>query len=794
MKYLSLLVFTLAATILLHAQSPIPYSRVKIYLNGENQLAQLAALGLETDHGDYAPGKYFSSDFSQQEIDLLAQAGWDFEVLIPDVSSWYVEHAWDPKTDERTIECDNASWNTTAWETPAHFTYGSMSGYYTYQEMLDILDQMTALYPDLVTQRDTIPGFHTHDGHPLYWVKLSDNPQADEAEPEALFTALHHAREPMSLSQLIFFMWHMLEGYGTDPEITYLVDETEMYFIPCLNPDGYLYNEFTNPQGGGLWRKNRRFNAEDGSFGVDLNRNYALGWGYDDNGSSPVPSSVVYRGPSPLSEPETQAAAAFCQGRDFQIALNYHSYGNLLIYPWGYLDTESADSAAFRSFAQALTRENSFVAGTGTETVGYVSNGCSDDWMYGETAIFSMTPEVGPGNMGFWPQVSEIVPLCKSTLLQNRTALHLLLTYGLVTDQSPWVISAPEGELAVNFKRYGLKAGPIEVSLQGLGSEVLSVSGPLSFDLAPFQSSAGAFSYQLDPAIIAGTQLDFLLTIDNGSVSWTDTLHKIYQPGPEVYWEDASENSNIWVINENWGWTNEHYKSAPRSWTDSPGMNYMANANNILLSQTFVIDSAESAVLSFWARWDIENNFDYVQFQAVDQNENLLAPLCGRYTNSGTGNFQPTDEPLYDGSMGDWVEEVIDLSEYIGQPIRIRIVLASDQGLQKDGFYFDDMQLLGFSTPETVSEHHRPVSAPPAFSIAPNPAPEQFTIQLAPSLAEQKALFVLTDLSGKRLLEVPLTGSGQTFSTKGLPAGLYTCFVISGNYWLGAEKLLVPGR
>ncbi|MBK6621802.1 MAG: immune inhibitor A [Saprospirales bacterium] len=747
---------------------------------------------MEIDHGDYAPGKYFSSDFSQEEIDLLTQNGWDFEVLIPDVSAWYAEHAWDQPLDQRDLECDNEAWGPTPWATPTQFTYGSMAGYYTYQEMLDILDQMAALYPNLITQRDTIPGFHTHDGHPLYWVKLSDNPQSDEAEPEALFTALHHAREPMSLSQLIFFMWHMLEGYGVNPEITYLIDETELYFIPCLNPDGYLYNEFTNPQGGGLWRKNRRFNTEDGSFGVDLNRNYGLGWGYDDTGSSPTPSSQVYRGPAAFSEPESQAAAAFCNSHDFQLALNYHSFGNLLIYPWAYIDTPCEDSTAFRGLAQALTRENFFLAGTGTETVGYVSNGSADDWMYGEAAVFSMTPEVGPGNQGFWPQAVYIEPQCKSTLLQNRTALHLLLVYGLAKDQSPWIITETEGELAYSFHRYGLKDGPLEVSLTGLNPYILSTSASQTHDLGQFESFQGAFSYQIDPATPVGTELNFLLTVDNGSISWSDTLRKIYQPGAGYVWEDASEEPDTWVSNPSWDWTTEHFKSPPRSWTDSPDENYPPNAFQDLVSETFLIDSVESVALNFWARWDIENNFDYVQFQALTPDETLLAPLCGRYTNSGTGNFQPNEEPLYDGFKGEWVEEVIDLSEYIGQPIRIRIVLRSDLGLQKDGFYIDDMKLLSFSTPETTRVKHLEFSSSPAFSIVPNPSPGHFLIELKNlTVSDFPAVLTISDLHGKKYREIEVLEWAQPISTEGLPAGIYTCSLRSGNAWLGAKKLVV---
>jgi murein tripeptide amidase MpaA len=97
----------------------------------------------------------------------------------------------------------------------------------------------------------------------------------------------------------MYYMWYLLENYGTDPEATYLVDNREMYFVPCFNPDGYEYNRQTDPNGGGMWRKNRRNNG--GSYGVDLNRNFGYMWGYDDLGSSPIPSSETYRGPSAFS-------------------------------------------------------------------------------------------------------------------------------------------------------------------------------------------------------------------------------------------------------------------------------------------------------------------------------------------------------------------------------------------------------------------------------------------------------------------------------------------------------------
>src|SRR4029453_16587448 len=105
----------------------------------------------------------------------------------------------------------------------------------------------------------------------------------------------------LSMQQLIYYMGYLLENYQNDSLVKNIVDNRELYIIPCLNPDGYLYNELTDPSGGGMWRKNRRDNL-DGNFGVDLNRNYDLFWGYDDNGSSPNTFSETYRGIFPASE------------------------------------------------------------------------------------------------------------------------------------------------------------------------------------------------------------------------------------------------------------------------------------------------------------------------------------------------------------------------------------------------------------------------------------------------------------------------------------------------------------
>ena len=253
-----------------------------------------------------------------------------------------------------------------------------------------------------------------------------------------------------------------------------------MLFVPCVNPDGYLYNEKNHPDGGGLWRKNRRRN-EDGTFGVDLNRNYGFKWGYDNLGSSAVPESEVYRGPAAFSEPETQAIRYLCLQHNFKIALNYHAYGNFLIYPYGYTTTPSDANTTFDNLTSILSQKNRYFFGTGLETVGYHTNGDADDWMYGEKheklPIFAITPEVGSKDDWFWPPVSRILQLCKATVFQNLQAASFLLDHAIIVDESDAVIESKHGEWRFKIINLGFDE-------TGFVVRVRPISDNITFDLS----------------------------------------------------------------------------------------------------------------------------------------------------------------------------------------------------------------------------------------------------------------------------------------------------------------------
>lgn len=397
------------------------YYRVKVY-TGPATLEQLSSYGISIDHGDIGNGSYFISEFSEQELMLIKKSGARFDILIEDMTRWYqlrnqgVIGTTDEPIDQTDGECDFVS--------PVNFTLGTMGGFYKYEEMLAVLDEMQAKFPTLITKKQVISRtIRTQEGRPLYVVKISDNPNRVESEKRVLYTALHHAREPLSASQLIYFMWYLLENYSTSADVQNIVNNAELFFVPCLNPDGYIYNQTTNPNGGGMWRKNRSQNA-NGSFGVDLNRNYGFQWGYDNIGSSNQSFSDTYRGPSAFSEPETQCIRLLCKRAKFTAALNNHSYSNLLIYPWGYRPNfTTPDQAVFAAWSADMTECNNFRAGTANQTVGYTANGVSDDWMYGEQSekpkIFAMTPESGSFLDGFWPRSTKIANLSKKNLDMN---------------------------------------------------------------------------------------------------------------------------------------------------------------------------------------------------------------------------------------------------------------------------------------------------------------------------------------------------------------------------------------
>jgi carboxypeptidase T len=383
---------------------------------------------------------------------------------------------------------------------------GAMGGHYTLAEMESILDDFHSQYPTLCSQKISIG--QSIEGRDLWMVKISDNVGIDEGEPEVLYDALHHAREPLSMSTTLLFMDELLDGYGVDDEATFLINERELYFVPCVNPDGYEFNRQSNPNGGGMWRKNRRDNG-GGSFGVDLNRNYGTQWNAPNGGSSTNPGSDLYRGTAPFSEPEVAAVEAFSAGRQFVQVFSSHSYTDVLLRPWAFQQADPANVAAYNVLGAFMVAENGIAHGRWGNLL-YISSGTSIDHHHAARGSFAWTAELGRANEGgFWPVGPTIEAIARRHQRMFRKAA---LTAGAAFVVSATVVSegvggngnmvvepGETGDVVVTIDNVGMASAPLTVALIAVDPQLVITSGATtiasvaSFGTVSTQSSALAF-------------------------------------------------------------------------------------------------------------------------------------------------------------------------------------------------------------------------------------------------------------------------------------------------------------
>ena len=244
-------------------------------------------------------------------------------------------------------------------------------------------------------------------GKEIWAIKISGLSANDEEKPGMVYMGTHHAREHVSTEMPIMLAKKLLAQYATDIGIRDLVNSTELYIIPMVNPDGAMYD--IEGQRYKMWRKNRRQNNGN-SYGVDLNRNYGYGWGT--GGSSTSPSSDVYMGTAPFSEPETKAIRDFFLAhRNVSIALSFHTFSELILYPWGGKNegVGGADEALFKKMAGDMAAMNHYEPMQSSEL--YIASGDTCDWLYGQLKVYCFTFELSPASMwdgGFYPGASII--------------------------------------------------------------------------------------------------------------------------------------------------------------------------------------------------------------------------------------------------------------------------------------------------------------------------------------------------------------------------------------------------
>jgi hypothetical protein len=264
----------------------------------------------------------------------------------------------------------------------------------------EILRTTAAKYPQITK---LVKLGTTYQGRDILALKMTQGArgQADGSRPAVIYSATQHAREWIAPEVDRRLMVYYINGWlKNDKDIKSLLQTTELWFFPIMNPDGYQY---TFTEGNRLWRKNLRDNDGDGQItladGVDPNRNYPEHFGYDEEGSSSIPSSQTYRGPSAASEPETQAMIKLLEISKAEFQVNYHSNGEWLLYPEGWqIGSPTMDDPIYYALSGNL--DTPAIAGYHpglSSDVLYSTNGEENDYGHAAAGALTWTPELSPG-------------------------------------------------------------------------------------------------------------------------------------------------------------------------------------------------------------------------------------------------------------------------------------------------------------------------------------------------------------------------------------------------------------
>jgi carboxypeptidase T len=396
-------------------------------------------------------------------------------------------------------------------------TQAAADHYHTYDQAQAEFRALAAAHPDLAAY---VPVGHSYEGREIFALKITRDAAAENsAKPDVLITGCHHAREWISVESPIYFANQLIARYETDSAVRQAVDHLQIWIVPIVNPDGFVFSQSAPPgisDGTRMWRKNRRpitLDACASAVGVDLNRNYDYQWRTrgdkpcndycssdksctrDDAGASDDPANIeIYRGPQAASEPEIKAMQALIKdpNRHFRAELDYHNFAQLILYPWGYQADAAPDAALHAQLAQQVSGEIRKVSGRLYQPQPsydlYQVTGSSTDYAYGASNIaVPLTVEMRPVCCDFAVPEDQIA----ETNAENWAGIQPILNwaagppilesvnaYSVGTDgqfskliySARWVQPADGAngtrELITDLRFPGIETGPLQVRLQ----------------------------------------------------------------------------------------------------------------------------------------------------------------------------------------------------------------------------------------------------------------------------------------------------------------------------------------
>ncbi|MBN1314653.1 MAG: PKD domain-containing protein [Anaerolineales bacterium] len=648
-----------------------------------------------------------------------------------------------------------------------------------------------------------------NEGYDLMVLKLT-NAAIPGPKPALFVSSGIHAREYAPVELNMRFAEYLIDNYGIDADVTWLLDYHQIHLLFNANPDGRKHAENYPNISERYWRKNTNNNFCGGTNnrGVDLNRNFSFSWYQCGNEecSSSNPCYDTYRGPSGGSEYETQAVenyllTLFPDQREDELSaaalvtstgvfIDVHSYAKEVIWPWGFTPDLPPNAADTQTLGRKFAFFNEYKPYQASG-IGYLSDGATDDFAYGTLGVAAYTFEIGtsffqsctsfestiyPDNLeallfaarvartpyitpggpdalnlsvpgfvipGEPAQLSATLDDTRYNNTNGTEPTQIIAAAEFYLDDPPWITST----LPVSFTmqvadgvwdekiedvQATLDTGDLDAGRHILyfrGQDADGVWGPVSaafvniMDPAelgvisgivrdietgnPIEAviSAGVFMTRSNAAtglyhlsVLSGTY-DLLADADGYAIEEIEGVNVQASQNVILDWNllkvcgqelinDDVESGNLgWQAETPWAITTEQAHSSSHAWTDSPGGNYANNIDASLSSPVFDIPNFQDVVLSFWHSYDIEpinrqataNRYDYgaVEFS--------------------TDGVSWTEITYYEGlEHTTWEFQQFSLPELAGQShAQIRFHLHSDESVNKDGWYIDDVVLAG---------------------------------------------------------------------------------------------------
>lgn len=659
-------------------------------------------------------------------------------------------------------------------------------------------------------------------GRALWGLVISDNVDASEAEPEVRLSSSMHGDEVTGMIMLLNFAHYLTENYGVPgrEDVTNLVDNYEIHLMPMHNPDGTAASQRYNANGVDL---NRNFPEPAGTDPIQETENLAfMSYAHSHHF---VMSSNYHGGALVVNYPwDYTYTLAPDDAALIKRSLEYSTY-NLPMYngafdqgitngaawyivdgslqDWSYDQTDGVDVTIevsntkwpAASLLVGFWNDNRESLMHFVKSARYGVNGVVTGSDTGQPLDATVTVTGNSKAVHTDPSHGDYYKMLDTGTYQltfsaygyiTRTISNVSTTWGTPTVLNVALDPIATGTIAGHVMQTG--GAPVAALVKAYTYPLNELVGTVDADAAGDYALTGLVygDYRLVYSAAGHTTEEQVVTLDAASVTAPDvTLGLTVELTPfATNFDDGLTDG--WTGVSPWGVVAPGAGGSAYAMTDSPVGNYASSLTNSTCTMTAGVDLTDmnSGTVSFQAKWNIETNWDGVQFQVSTDGGSVWAPIATAYTQPGSGQgTQIAGQPYFENAQASWVLNTVDLAPWLGQAdVRFRFRLTTDTSVVKDGFYFDDFTIHGLGESTNTGAGDAPARATAITAAYPNPFNPSTTVAFTLAAAGRAEL-ALYDAAGRRVRtlaggdlvagEHVAVWDGQTESGSRAPSGVY---------------------